>query len=264
MGRKIVVTSGKGGVGKTTIVALLGLALSLKKQKVLLLDLDVSLNNLDVVLNIENKIIYDLADVLQGKCGPKQAVIQSFDYDNLYVLPSAHFTSCTNLDMNNLPNVVNELAKDFDYVLIDCPAGVEGLFYLAIRCAGEALVVVTPHMSSIRDADKIIGILRRKNINDVYMAVNRIRGDLVESRKILSYKDIEELTHITCIATIPEMDEINMSASLYFADYLNPKVFTPYRMLADCYIKNKIKLYDCGKQYRGVFGGIKRFIKSKI
>jgi len=264
MGRKIVVTSGKGGVGKTTIVALFGLALSLKKQKVLLLDLDVSLNNLDVVLNIENKIIYDLADVLQGKCGPKQAVIQSYDYDNLYVLPSAHFTSCTDLDLNRLPDIVNELARDFDYVLIDCPAGVEKLFYVAIKCANEALVVVTPHVSSIRDADKIIGILRRKDMSNILMAVNRIRGDLVESKKILSYKDIEDLTHVPCVATIPEMDEINMSASLYFADYLNPKVFMPYRMLADSYIKDKTKLFDCGKKYRGPFGIIKRLIKAKI
>lgn len=264
MGRKILVTSGKGGVGKTTIVASLGIALSSLKQKVLVVDLDVSLNNLDTMLNLENKIVYDLADVLSEKCRVNQALVQSFDFENLYLLPSSHFTNSLDVDINKLPYIINQISLDFDYVIIDCSAGVEGLFYLSTKCANEAILVVTPHISSIRDAEKVLNILNKKNFNNIKIVVNRIRGDLVLSGKSISHQDISEIMQKETFAVIPEIDKMNFSSSLLLSKYMDEKTFRPYLLMAQNLISDKNKIYDYISKYKGFWGGLKRVLKTKI
>ncbi|MDD2445658.1 MAG: septum site-determining protein MinD, partial [Clostridia bacterium] len=152
MARKIVITSGKGGVGKTTICANLGVKLANLGFRVALVDVDIGLNNLDVVMGIENKIVFDLADVVSAKCRVKQALIQDDRYPTLYIMPSAQLDCKNIISGPQVKNVVDMLSSSFDYILIDCPAGVENGFHRAVFCANEALIVVTPHISSIRDA----------------------------------------------------------------------------------------------------------------
>jgi len=159
MARKIVITSGKGGVGKTTICANLGVKLANLGFKVALIDTDIGLNNLDVVMGVESKIVFDIADVISARCRVKQALIQDDRYPTLYVLPSAHLDSKNLITGPQVKNVVEMLSPSFDYILIDCPAGLDNGFHRAVFCANEALIVVTPHISSIRDVDKILLIL---------------------------------------------------------------------------------------------------------
>ena len=159
MSRKIVVTSGKGGVGKTTIVSMLGIGLSRKGYSVLLVDMDFGLNNLDVVMGIENKIVYDIIDVLEGRCLPSQAVIQDFLESNLYIFPTTHGFCRVKFGSRELLGIIKELEDQYDFVLIDCPAGIDGGFRRAVECGAEHIVITTPHLSAIRDADKVINVI---------------------------------------------------------------------------------------------------------
>jgi len=165
MARKIVITSGKGGVGKTTICANLGVKLANIGFRVAMLDADIGLNNLDVVMGIEDKIVFDIADVVSAKCRFKQALIQDDRYSTLYIMPSAQI-DCKNLISGpQFKNVVDMLSPSFDYILIDCPAGIESGFHRAVFCANEALIIATPHISSVRDADKVLSILSNYNLH---------------------------------------------------------------------------------------------------
>ena len=182
MGRTIAVVSGKGGVGKTTIACGLGLALAKLKRSVCLVDLDVGLNNLDVLLGVENKVVYDLGDCLEGRCRIKQALVGALQFDNLYLLPSIRFNQI-NYNGKEIKEIIDKLSNVFDYVIIDAPAGMGVNFEYAISSANEALVVVTPHVSSLRDADKVIGVLKGISVGEIGVVVNRIRGDMV-ARKV--------------------------------------------------------------------------------
>jgi septum site-determining protein MinD len=160
MTRKIVITSGKGGVGKTTIVSGLGYTLAKLGYRTLLIDMDFGLNNLDVLMGIENKIVYDIIDVLEGKCKPRQALVQDFIESKLFIFPSTHGFCRIRFGVKELTAIITELERDFDYILIDCPAGIDGGFRRAVDCANETIVVTTPHLSAIRDADKTISALK--------------------------------------------------------------------------------------------------------
>ncbi|MCQ2556066.1 MAG: septum site-determining protein MinD, partial [Clostridia bacterium] len=159
MGRVIVVTSGKGGVGKTTITANLGLHLASKNFRVCLLDMDIGLINLDVVMNMEDRVVYSMLDVVEHKCRIKEALVQDDCYPLLYLLSSGGLNQNLAIQLGQIKQVVDELSHMFDFVLIDCPAGIDAGFKRAVSCADEALVVTTPHLSSIRDADKVVTIL---------------------------------------------------------------------------------------------------------
>lgn len=161
MGRKIVVTSGKGGVGKTTLTASLGVAIAEVGKKVVLVDADIGLNNLDVVLAVENKVIYDILDVITGKCRLRQALIQDVEIPNLYILPSSKLMDSPLLTAQSFRNVVQALAMNFDFVIIDCPAGIDNGFHRAVSAANEAIVVTTPAISAVRDADKGVFVTRQ-------------------------------------------------------------------------------------------------------
>ena len=264
MARIIVITSGKGGVGKTSICAHLGTALANKGKRVVLIDVDIGLNNLDVVMGVENKVVFDIVDVIQSKCRPKQALIQDFNCPNLYIMPSAQSYDKSAITISSIKAVVDELDPYFDYILLDCPAGIDIPFKRAVNCAKEAILVVTPHLSSIRDADKVLSILKTYNITNTGLIVNRIRGDMVLDNDMLSAVDIASLLNIQLLGVVPEDDKITLSSM--FGDSLvdGADSSRAFELLADNITNGTSKIYDCTKKYRGIFGYIKRSIKRRV
>lgn len=193
MGEVIVITSGKGGVGKTTITANLGIALSKLGKSVIAIDTDIGLRNLDVVMGLENQIVYNLVDVLEGTCRLRQAVIKDRRYNNLYLLPSAQSKDKDSVTPQQMIDLTSCLKEEFDYVLIDCPAGIEQGFRNAIAGATKAIVVTTPEVSAIRDADRIIGLLEKDGINPIYLLINKLRPDLIRKGEMMSGQDVKEI-----------------------------------------------------------------------
>ncbi|SDB81583.1 septum site-determining protein MinD [Shouchella lonarensis] len=196
MGEAIVITSGKGGVGKTTTSANIGTALALSGKKVCLVDADIGLRNLDVMMGLENRIIYDLVDVVEERCKLKQALIKDKRFDCLYLLPAAQTKDKTDILPTQMKQLIDELKSDYDYVLIDCPAGIEHGFRNAVAGADKAIVVTTPELSAVRDADRIIGLLEHENIDRPRLVVNRIRNHMMKNGDML---DVEEITSILAI-----------------------------------------------------------------
>ena len=181
MSEVIVITSGKGGVGKTTTTANVGTGLAKEGKKVVLIDTDIGLRNLDVVMGLENRIVYNLVDVVEGNCRIKQAMIKDKKYPNLFLLPSAQTRDKTSVTPEQMSKLVEELKSEFDYIILDCPAGIEQGFKNAIAAADRALIVTTPEVSAIRDADRIIGLLEANDIHKIDLVINRIRMDIVIS-----------------------------------------------------------------------------------
>ena len=207
--RVIAVTSGKGGVGKTTIVSMLGKSLAHSGYKTMLIDMDFGLNNLDVVMAIENKIVYDLIDVIEGRCRPKKALIQDFYESNLYVFPSTRSFCRVKFGSEILIRIINELEDSFDFILIDCPAGIDGGFRRAVECANEFIVITTPHLSAIRDAGKVIGCINVLNKSNPYLIVNRARGDLIVDGIMIDVDMISNNLNAELIGVMPEDDVIS-------------------------------------------------------
>lgn len=264
MARKIVVTSGKGGVGKTTLVANLGYALSKMKLKVCLIDVDFGLNNLDVVMGIENKIVYDIIDVLDGKCRPKQALVQSFFSPNLYTFPSYHTYTNVVVDVPKIKLIINELEEYFDYILIDSPAGIENGFQRAVGLADEAIVLTTPHISAIRDADKIISILSTCNMANINLVINRVRGDLILDGDMINIDTIKEFLNINLIGVIPEDDEVNNQMMVGGMLSNNTDVFMSLKLIAESLHNGSNEIFDCTKKYKGLLGGIKKSLRKIV
>lgn len=208
MGEVIVVTSGKGGVGKTTTTANVGTGLAMLNKKVVLVDTDIGLRNLDLVLGLENRIVYTLVDVIEGSCRLKQALIKDKRFDNLYLLPCAQTREKTAVNPDQMKVLTDELRKDFDYVIMDCPAGIEQGFKNAIAGVNRALVVTTPEVSAIRDADRIIGLLEANGITDNSLIVNRIRMDLVKKGEMMSIDDVVDVLAIKLIGAVPDDENI--------------------------------------------------------
>ena len=183
MGKVIVITSGKGGVGKTTSTANIGTALALLGHKVALLDTDIGLRNLDVIMGLENRIVYDLVDAVRGNCRLKQALIKDKRLDNLFLLPAAQTKDKTAVSNDQMAELCEKLKEEFDYVVIDCPAGIEHGFKNAIAGADDAVVVATPEVSAVRDADRIIGLLEAAGLESPRLIVNRMRNNMVQKRR---------------------------------------------------------------------------------
>ncbi len=208
MSEVIVITSGKGGVGKTTTTANVGTGLAKLDRKVVLIDTDIGLRNLDVVMGLENRIVYNLVDVVEGNCRIKQALIKDKRYPNLYLLPSAQTRDKTAVNPEQMIKLIEELRDEFDYILLDCPAGIEQGFKNAIAAADRALIVTTPEVSAIRDADRIIGLLEANDIRKSELIVNRIRMDMVESGNMMSMDDVVEILAIDLIGAVPDDESV--------------------------------------------------------
>lgn len=208
MSEVIVVTSGKGGVGKTTVCANIGSGLALLGNKVVLIDTDIGLRNLDVVMGLENRIIYNLVDVVEGSCRIKQALIKDKRCEGLFLLPSAQTKDKSAVTPEQMKKLTDTLRDEFDFILLDCPAGIEQGFRNAIAGAEHAVVVTTPEVSSIRDADRVIGLLEAAGITKKELLINRIRPELVRRGDMMSLEDIGEILAIPMIGAFTDHEEI--------------------------------------------------------
>lgn len=213
MGEVIVVTSGKGGVGKTTSTANVGTGLAKLDKKVVLIDTDIGLRNLDVVMGLENRIVYNLVDVIEGNCRIKQALIKDKRYNNLYLLPSAQTRDKSAVSPEQMKKLADELRGEFDYIIMDCPAGIEQGFQNAIAGADRALVVTTPEVSAVRDADRIIGLLEANEMKQTHLIVNRLRPDMVKKGEMMSSDDVVEILAIDLIGVVPDDENIVISTN---------------------------------------------------
>lgn len=213
MGEVIVITSGKGGVGKTTTTANIGTGLAKLGKSVVLIDTDIGLRNLDVVMGLENRIVYNLVDVIEGTCRINQALIKDKRTPNLYLLPSAQTKDKTAVSPEQMKKLADELRENFDYILMDCPAGIEQGFKNAIAGATRALIVTTPEMSAVRDADRIIGLLEAAEMEKTELIVNRIRPDMVKREEMLSSEDVVDVLRIDLIGVVPDDENIVISTN---------------------------------------------------
>lgn len=204
MSEVIVVTSGKGGVGKTTTTANIGACLAGLGKRVALIDTDIGLRNLDVVMGLENRIVYNLVDVVEGNCRIKQALIKDKRFSGLYLMPAAQTRDKTAVSPAQMKKLVEALRDSFDYILLDCPAGIEQGFKNAIAGADRAIVVTTPEVSAIRDADRIIGLLETNEIHRVDLVVNRLRPDMMKRGDMMSVSDVTDILAVSLLGAIPD------------------------------------------------------------
>ena len=209
----IVVTSGKGGVGKTTTTANLGSGLATLGKKVVMIDTDIGLRNLEVVLGLENRIVYNLVDVVEGICRVKQALIRDKRYPGLYLLPSAQTRDKTAVNEHQMLKLIESLRSDFDYIILDCPAGIEQGFRNAVVGADRAIVVTTPEVSAIRDADRIIGLLESHEMKQIDLVLNRVRLDLVKRGDMMSPADVVDILGIPLLGVIPDDEQVVISTN---------------------------------------------------
>lgn len=251
MARKIVVTSGKGGVGKTTVAVRLGMTLAKKGARVVICDADFGLNNADLLCGLEARIAYDVVDVAEGRCRAKQALVQHPKYPNLYLLSGARDGLKPPVSAQSLKLVLDRLGADFDFIFIDSPAGIDEGFHRAAASASEAIVVTTPHISSIRDADKAITLLKSYGLDGVSLVVNMARGDLIVSGEEISPEEIAHILKLPLLGAIPE-------------DYAVTKELAPHAAfgaLAQALTGKRTRPYDIEGKYTGFFGGVRRLLK---
>ena len=208
MGEVIVITSGKGGVGKTTTTANVGAALALCGKKVVLVDTDIGLRNLDVVMGLENRIVYDIVDVVEEKCKLRQALIKDKRFEELFLLPAAQTRDKSAINEEQMIDLTNKLKEEFDFIIVDCPAGIEQGFKNAIAGANRAIVVTTAEISSIRDADRIIGLLESAEIKNPELVINRLRPNMVKRGEMMDVEDIVDLLSLDLIGVIPDDEYI--------------------------------------------------------
>lgn len=213
LGTAIVVTSGKGGVGKTTTSANIGTGLAKSGKSVVVLDADIGLRNLDVVMGLENRIVYDIVDVVEKNCRLKQALIRDKRHDKLYLLPAAQTKDKNAVSPEQMLELTNELKKDFDFVIIDSPAGIEQGFQNSIAGADIALIVTTPEISAVRDADRVIGLLEAKGLHNPKLIINRIRPDMVKRGDMMNMEDIEDILAIDLLGIVPDDEAIVISTN---------------------------------------------------
>lgn len=207
-GKTIVITSGKGGVGKTTATANIGAGLAMRGHKVVVIDTDIGLRNLDVVMGLENRIVYDLVDSIEGRCKLHQAMIRDKHLQELYLIPAAQTRDKNCINPEQLTGLCRELEQEFDYVLIDCPAGIEQGFKNAIAPAREAILVTTPEVSAIRDADRVIGLLEAAELYRPKLIINRVRPGMVKRGDMLDKDDIVELLAVEVLGMVPADDRL--------------------------------------------------------
>ncbi|RKD27973.1 septum site-determining protein MinD [Caminicella sporogenes DSM 14501] len=213
MGEVIVITSGKGGVGKTTTTANIGTSLAMLGKKVVVIDADIGLRNLDVVLGLENRIVYDIVDVVEGVCRLKQALIRDKRFDDLYLLPAAQTKDKTAVSPEQMQKLCGDLKEIYDFVLVDCPAGIEQGFKNAIAGADKAIVVTTPEISAVRDADRIIGLLEAAELRDPKLIINRIRIDMVKKGDMMNIEDMTDILAIDLLGVVPDDQSIVISTN---------------------------------------------------
>lgn len=260
MGEAIVITSGKGGVGKTTTSANIGTALALQGKKVCLVDTDIGLRNLDVVMGLENRIIYDLVDVAEGRCRLAQALIKDKRFDELYLLPAAQTKDKDAVKPDQVKLIVEELKRDFEFVVIDCPAGIEQGFKNAIAGADKAIVVTTPENAAVRDADRIIGLLENEKIHGAKLIINRVRVNMLKKGEMLDIDEICQVLAIDLLGVVPDDEYVIKAANEGEPTVMNPKsrASIAYRNVARRILGDTVPLMSL-EDKRGAISKFKKF-----
>ena len=263
MGEAIVITSGKGGVGKTTTTANIGTALALKGKKVCLVDTDIGLRNLDVIMGLENRIIYDIIDVVEGRCKLKQALIKDKRFDCLYLLPAAQTKDKMAVMPEQIKEIIDELKQDYEYIIIDCPAGIEQGFRNAIAGADKAIVVTTPEIPAVRDADRIIGLLEQEKM-EAKLIINRIRSQMMRDGEILDVDEIMNILAIDILGIVLDDEEVIKQSNKGEPVALIPtsKASIAYRNIARRLLGETVPLMALEEE-KGFFAKIKQFFSIR-
>ncbi len=260
MGEVIVITSGKGGVGKTTSSANIGTGLAIAGKKVALVDADIGLRNLDVVMGLENRIVYDLVDVIEGNCRLKQALIKDKRYPNMFLLPAAQTKDKNAVSPEQMQKLCEQLKEEFDYIIIDCPAGIEQGFKNAVAGANRAIVVTTPEISAVRDADRIIGLLEASELRNLTLILNRIRPDMVKKGDMMALEDVTDILAIDVLGIVPDDESIVISTNRgepCVADTTDGRAGQAFRNIVQRILGNNVPLMELNED-TGFFG---RFLK---
>jgi septum site-determining protein MinD len=265
MSRIIVVTSGKGGVGKTTSSANLGMALAKLGRKVVLVDADFGLRNLDLLLGLENRIVYTALEVIARECKLDQALVKDKRQPNLSLLAAPQTRNKTAITAAHMKALVEVLSRYFDYVLIDCPAGIESGFQNAIAGAKEAIVVTTPEISAVRDADRVVGLLEANRITDIKLILNRIRPAMVKNNDMMSVEDVLDILSVKLIGVIPDDEQVIVSTNkgepLVLAD--KPSLAgTAYMNVAKRLEGKEIEFLQLEVPQKGIFARLSNWISG--
>jgi len=265
----ITITSGKGGVGKSTTTANIAASLANLGKKVVAVDFDIGLRNLDMILGLENRIVYDVVDVMEGNCNLAQAIIKDKRINNLHFLPASQTRDKNVLNKEKVEKLINDLKKEFDYILIDSPAGIESGFEHSIYLADRALIVTTPEISSVRDADRVIGIIDAKSKKaqegkevQKHIIINRLKPELVKKGEMLSIEDVLHILALPLIGVIPDSEDIVKSTNLGEPIALNEKsiVGEAFRRIARRILGEEVEFLDLESK-KGILDILKGFFK---
>jgi septum site-determining protein MinD len=261
MGEAIVVTSGKGGVGKTTTSANIGTALALLGKKVCMVDTDIGLRNLDVVMGLENRIIFDLIDVAEGRCRLEQALVKDKRFEELYMLPAAQTKDKNAISPNAVRDIVLNLKKDFEFVIIDCPAGIEQGYKNAVAGADKAIVVTTPEHAAVRDADRIIGLLEQDGLKGPKLIINRVKPSMIRKGEMLEIDDILQVLAIDLQGVVPDDESVIRAANIGEPAVMDPKsrAAVAYRNIARRILGDSVPLMQL-EEKSSVFGKVKKLL----
>lgn len=262
MGEAIVITSGKGGVGKSTTTVNIGTALALSGKKVCLVDSDIGLRNLDVLMGLENRIIFNLVDVAQGRCKLNAALIRDKRFDCLHVLPAAQTVDKTAIRPKQMKQIIDELKQDYDYIMIDCPAGIEQGFQNAIAGADKSIVVTTPEATAVRDADRVIGLLEKeKEMEPPKLIINRIRKNLVKSGEMLDVDEVVSILAIELLGIVFDDDAVIAASNRGEPIALDPssKASIAYRNIARRILGESVPLSSF-EESQGFLSKLKKII----
>src|SRR5690625_1624592 len=264
MGEAIVITSGKGGVGKTTTTANIGTALALMDKKVCLIDTDIGLRNLDVIMGLENRIIYDIVDVVEGRCRLQQALIVDKRFESLALLPASQMSDKSAITREGMREIIAELKQDYEYIIIDCPAGIEQGFQSAIAGADQAIVVTTPERSSVRDADRIIGLLEQEEMDRPRLIINRIRNHMMKDGDMLHIDEINQVLSIDLLGIVLDSDDIIKASNNGQPVAYRPdtKASIAYRNIARRILGETVPLQSLEEE-KGMFQRMKNFFRMR-
>ncbi len=265
MTRIITITSGKGGVGKTTITANLGTALAQLGKKVALIDADFGLRNLDLLLGLENRIVYTIIEAIAGECSIEKALVKDKRQPNLVLLPAAQNRNKEAVSPEQMKEIVNRISANFDYAIVDCPAGIELGFRNAIVAATEAIIVTTPEMAAVRDADRVIGLLEAEGIEKISLIVNRLRPEMVQLDRTIGVEDILDILRIPVIGIVPEDERVIVSTNRGEPLVLDERPSLPgmaFKNIARRIEGDDLPFLDLMASYDNLFTRIRRLFKA--
>lgn len=267
MARIIVVTSGKGGVGKTTSTANLGMALAKLGRSVAVVDADFGLRNLDLLLGLENRIVYTAVEVISGECRLEQALVKDKRQPRLVLLPAAQNRMKDAVNAEQMKQLINVLAEKYDYILIDSPAGIEQGFQNAIAAAQEGIIVTTPEIAAVRDADRVVGLLEAHNVKRIHLIVNRIRPAMVLANDMMSVQDVKEILAIPLLGVVPDDERVIVSTNRGEPLVLSetPSLAgTAYENIARRLEGEKVEFLDLNPRQENFFSRLRRLLTAKI